>query len=440
LALSSPGHRLVLVARTEEKAREAKKQVEAFVRRAAERGCGGAPRRRQQQPPPTSPSQRPVLSPVADRQSARRGSSSTGSGSDGCTSSDGDGDSSSAGGAGRRDRSRRDEQEPQHQQPRVLALACDQSSLASVRSFCRELREAVAPGAGATARRRQGAGPRPEQEDDDEQPRGGGRIDALCLNAAVLEADSAEPSYTEDGLERTFQVNHLAPFVMANLLADLVNPDGGRVVFTTSGLHLQFPSLDVSGAVAGGEGGEGEARRGFAMLDGSAGFHYKRAYALSKLCNVAACRELHERFQGGNPVGGIGDGSPSSSSPHRGRMGVVANCFSPGLMLHSGLFRHHGPEEARRRQVSNPLCLEQAKTVAWGAGALAYMAVSDAAGKASGTYWTDDSYLGCDAAYGVEFKPSPLAPAVEDAAQRRKLWELSARLAGLRPEEDLTNV
>jgi NAD(P)-dependent dehydrogenase (short-subunit alcohol dehydrogenase family) len=432
LAVSHPGHRLVLVARTQEKARAAAAQVEAFLRRAAEKGGDGAPRQQQQQQQQQL-SQSPALSPVEGGWSRRH--RAVGTGRDSSTGSGSDSDSS---GAGRHDRSRDHEQQQQQpRRPRILALACDQSSLHSVRGFCRELREAVV--GGAARRRRPGPGPGPDEEE--EEPRGGW-IDALCLNAAVLDADVSDPAYTENGLERTFQTNHLAPFVMANLLADLLSPDGGRVVFTTSGLHLQLPSLDVSGAVADGDG---EARRGFAMLDGSSGFHYKRAYAASKLCNVAVCRELHERFQAKNRIGGAGAGgspssSSSSSSPHRGRRGVVANCFSPGLMLQSGLFRHHGPEEARRRQVSNPLCLEQAKTVAWGGGALAYMAVSDAAGKLSGTYWSDESYRGCDAAYGVEFKPSPLAPAVEDPVQRRKLWELSARLAGLRPEEDLANV
>jgi hypothetical protein len=67
------------------------------------------------------------------------------------------------------------------------------------------------------------------------------------------------------------------------------------------------------------------------------------------------------------------------------------------------------------------------------------MAVSDAAGQVSGMYWSDESYQGCAALYGIEFKPSPLTPAVEDTLQRRTLWEVSAQLAHLQPDEDLTD-
>jgi hypothetical protein len=108
-------------------------------------------------------------------------------------------------------------------------------------------------------------------------------------------------------------------------------------------------------------------------------------------------------------------------------------------MPDSGLFRNQDAEAVRRQHLANPPCLQQAKTVVWGGGALAYMAVSDRAGRASGVYWSDESLRGCEAAYGDEFQPSPLADAVLDDGRRRELWELSAFLSNLQPAEDLTH-
>lgn len=361
----------------------------------------------------------------------------------------------------------------QQLQPRILALACDQCSLESVREFCRTLREILS-----------------ESYRSDLWSFPG--IDVLCLNAAVLVRDDGpRPTLTKDGLETTFQTNHVAPFLMVNLLSDLLNPATGRVVFTTSGLHLQFSSLDFSGVVCTKESGGSDSvagvdvaplsslesasddrhrrdipavvptaswtRQGFDMPDGSQEFHYKRAYSLSKLYNVAVCRELHELYncrihtsgrEGtkscylASEKGELGCSNESSSqtSPRKRRAaGVVVNCFSPGLMLQSGLFRHQDTGDVQRQHRANPKCVRQAKTVEWGGGALAYMAVSDAAGQVSGMYWSDESYQGCAALYGIEFKPSPLTPAVEDTLQRRTLWEVSAQLAHLQPDEDLTD-
>src|SRR5689334_21124659 len=53
-------------------------------------------------------------------------------------------------------------------------------------------------------------------------------IDALVLNAGIQVV--TERTETEDGIETTFAVNHLGPFLLANLvLPNVVN--GGRIVF-----------------------------------------------------------------------------------------------------------------------------------------------------------------------------------------------------------------
>jgi NAD(P)-dependent dehydrogenase (short-subunit alcohol dehydrogenase family) len=287
----------------------------------------------------------------------------------------------------------------------LIALACDHCRLDSVREFCEQLKSVLQDTYRPELWTHQG-------------------IDALCLNAAVLlpEAASSQPSFTQDGIETTFQTNHVAPFLMLNLLYESMNPNG-RVVFTTSGLHLQCNTLDVSGAY---DAATKQVRRNFEMLDGSA-YHYKRAYTISKLCNVATCHELHQR-QHQQPTQRPGGGGSSK--------GVVPICFSPGLMLGSGLFRHQDLKVVQQH-VATAKCMPQAKTVEWGAGALVYVAVSDRAGQLPNVYWSDESFMGCAAVYGKEFRPNPLTAAVMEDDRRKQLWDLSLQLAKLLPEEEL---
>jgi NAD(P)-dependent dehydrogenase (short-subunit alcohol dehydrogenase family) len=352
LAIINPNHRIVLVARTVEKARFAMEQVAQVL------------------PPPATPY-----------------------GIDDDEDEDGD------------ENYHQQQQHEHEQQPlarrhhNLIALACDHCRLDSVREFCDQLQSALNDTYRPELWTHQG-------------------IDVLCLNAAVLlpEAASSQPFFTQDGIETTFQTNHVAPFLMLNRLYDSMNPQS-RVVFTTSGLHLQCDTLDVSGAY---DSATKQVRRNFEMLDGSA-YHYKRAYTISKLCNVATCHELHQRQQQQQQCGG-----------NR----VVPICFSPGLMLGSGLFRHQDLKVVQQH-VATAKCMPQAKTVEWGAGALVYVALSDRAGQLPNVYWSDESFMGCAAGYGKEFRPNPLTPAVMEDDRRRQLWELSVQLAKLLPEEEL---
>src|SRR5579863_10726880 len=58
------------------------------------------------------------------------------------------------------------------------------------------------------------------------------RIDVLANNAGAL---FASRKVTSEGLEQTFALNHLAPFLLTNLLLDRL--EGGRVITTASGAH-----------------------------------------------------------------------------------------------------------------------------------------------------------------------------------------------------------
>ncbi|HEY1175961.1 MAG TPA: SDR family NAD(P)-dependent oxidoreductase [Phytomonospora sp.] len=98
------------------------------------------------------------------------------------------------------------------------------------------------------------------------------RVDVLASNAGVL-VGKATP--TVDGFELTVQVNHLAGFLLANLLRDRLT--GGRVITTTSAAHV---------------GGRIDP----AALGVPAKYRRWKAYADSKQANILFTREAARRW------------------------------------------------------------------------------------------------------------------------------------------------
>src|SRR5262249_26634524 len=97
------------------------------------------------------------------------------------------------------------------------------------------------------------------------------RIDVLANNAGAIFGSRHE---TSEGLERTFALNHLAPFLLTNLLRERL--DGGRVLTTASEAH---------------QGG----RLDFGDLQSERSYSAMRVYGTTKLCNILFTRELPTR-------------------------------------------------------------------------------------------------------------------------------------------------
>ena len=112
------------------------------------------------------------------------------------------------------------------------------------------------------------------------------RIDVLVNNAGALFTSRHE---TPDGFEQTFALNHLAPFLLTNLLLDRLS--GARVVTTASDAHR--------GGVLDLEDLQSEKGR----------FRGMQVYGTTKLCNILFTRELQRRH------------------PE-----LAANCFHPGVI------------------------------------------------------------------------------------------------------------
>jgi NAD(P)-dependent dehydrogenase (short-subunit alcohol dehydrogenase family) len=116
------------------------------------------------------------------------------------------------------------------------------------------------------------------------------RLHVLINNAAVV---MNTRQLTEDGLEMTLAVNHLAPFLLTHLLLDMLRKSApARIVVVSSGTHQG-------------------ARVDFDNLQGEKRYDGYSAYALSKLGNVLFTYELAERLKG---------------------TGVTVNCLHPGVI------------------------------------------------------------------------------------------------------------
>lgn len=104
---------------------------------------------------------------------------------------------------------------------------------------------------------------------------GEGGIHVLANNAGGIFGDQTP---TVDGFEKTMQVNHLAPFLLTNLLLPHVRKVEGAVINTSSIAHRLFGHIDVDD------------------LDNTRRFRPNKAYGDAKLSNVLFAKSLHARF------------------------------------------------------------------------------------------------------------------------------------------------
>lgn len=180
---------------------------------------------------------------------------------------------------------------------------------------------------------------------------------------------------TADGLERTFALNHLAPFLLTNLLLDRLAQSGhGRVVTVSSGAHTA-------------------GRIDFDDLQGERGYSGSRAYSQSKLASILFTHELARRLR--------------SSS-------LTANALHPGVVRTS-----FGAEDPGRIQkLFVPFMRPFLKSPAQGAATSIRLASAPDLDEVTGLYFADG-------------KPRRSSKRSYDAAVAARLWQVSAELVGL---------
>lgn len=103
------------------------------------------------------------------------------------------------------------------------------------------------------------------------------RLDVLINNAGVY---MHHRQLTDDGLEMTFAVNHLAPFLLSSLLLNLLRKSAPARIVTVSSIAHQRARLD------------------FDNLQAEKKFDAYGSYALSKLANILFTYELADRLDG----------------------------------------------------------------------------------------------------------------------------------------------
>jgi retinol dehydrogenase-12 len=133
------------------------------------------------------------------------------------------------------------------------------------------------------------------------------QIDVLVNNAGVV---CAKREQTHDGFEMTFGVNHLAPFLLTNLVLPKLAA-GARVVNVASAVHkrgrIDFDDLHYQ-------------KRSYAPFG---------AYCDSKLANILFTRELARRLPAGTTTNALHPGSVATGFGHNNK-GVVAFAFKLG--------------------------------------------------------------------------------------------------------------
>ena len=197
-------------------------------------------------------------------------------------------------------------------------------------------------------------------------------IDVLINNAGAVFTTRQE---SIDGLEMTFAVNHMAYFVVTDvLLPNLKATPGARIVSTASMAHssgkIDFDDLQM--------------RKSYSTF---------RAYGTSKLMNILFTRELARRLEGS---------------------GVTANCLHPGGVATRFGSNNSGLLAAIFKVAISLVGISPEK----GAQTIIHLASSPDVATISGKYFYKCKVI------------QPTAAAQSDA-DAKQLWDVSAKIAGL---------
>jgi NAD(P)-dependent dehydrogenase (short-subunit alcohol dehydrogenase family) len=178
-----------------------------------------------------------------------------------------------------------------------------------------------------------------------------------------------------DGIEMTFAVNHLAYFLLTNLLLDTLKASAPtRVVNVASnshlGQHLDFENLQLEH-----------------------GYNPMRAYGRSKLCNLYFTYELARRLNG---------------------TGVTVNAMHPGFVA-----TNMGTNNGRLVRLFLPLIHLNSLTPEQGARTVVYLASSPDVETVTGKYFVREREVASD-------------PASYNEAAAKRLWKISEEMTGMK--------
>ncbi len=198
------------------------------------------------------------------------------------------------------------------------------------------------------------------------------RLDVLLNNAGGVFIGRQT---TVDGYERTFTINHLAPFLLTNLLLDRLKADAPARIITVSSMAHQGQRIHLDDL--------NQERRGYSAW---------RAYGESKLANILFTYALARRLAGS---------------------GVTANTLHPGFVA-TNFARNNGPLWQFFMTLARPFAISPQR----GAQTSIYLASSPEVATVSGRYF-------------VKCKPAHSSSASTDVDAEEGLWRLSEQMTGL---------
>ena len=205
------------------------------------------------------------------------------------------------------------------------------------------------------------------------------RIDVLANNAGGLFGDTTS---TTDGFEKTFQVNHLAPFLLTNLLLPTLLASAATVIQTSSDAARITGKIELDD------------------LNNARGLSAMRTYGNAKLANILFTTELHKRFA---------------------LRGLTSAAFHPGTVASN--FGSDTSSRLARLLYGTPLFRRMLATPERAAGQLVWLASEPA-----GTQWQSGRYYEKGAvAHKVHLQ-------AQDQVLARRLWDASEAMVGLAQE------
>lgn len=199
------------------------------------------------------------------------------------------------------------------------------------------------------------------------------KIDVLVNNAGAVFLSRYE---SVDGLEMTFATNHMAYYVITNILLPNLNAAGNaRIVSTASDAHkagkIDFDDLQL--------------RKSYGVA---------RAYGTSKLENILFTRELAKRLDGSS---------------------VTANCLHPGFV---GTRFGQNNAKSGFMKVVHKVAMSFGLSPEKGAQTIIYLASSpEVQGKSGGYYYKN--------------KLATPSAAGQSDADAKRLWDVSREIAGV---------
>jgi light-dependent protochlorophyllide reductase len=265
---------------------------------------------------------------------------------------------------------------------KIKAVTLDLASLESVRNFARDYAAEARPS-----------------------------LRAIVCNAATQIVTGR--TYTKDGFETTFAVNHLGHFLLVNLMLAQMEPPA-RIVVVGSGTHDPAQTTGMPPPMYRRARFLARPDEDSKPLDDPNGTAGRRAYTTSKLCNLLFAYELDRRLRA-EEAGGTNGRS------------ITVNAFDPGLMPGTGLARDYGMMARFAWRFVLPVLrpfVPNVNSVARSGRSLANIVTDPRLERISGKYFQ-----------GTRDVPS--SKDSYDPAMATDLWETSASMVKLTPDETI---